>query len=95
MKKMNSSNFGASEPLSIEQFGKNIVINVEDSSPHEGQLVKCEEQHRSLKERKHEISSKVKESLARSKQQLRSKSVMAIKQELIEEYNKPVKVASL
>lgn len=76
----------------MEKFGKNVIINVEDSSPLESQLVKYEEQHRSIKEKRSIIEAKVKATLEKSKHKSRSKSVMMIKQELLEEYSKQIKV---
>lgn len=55
MKKMNAEQFGSSEPLDMERFGKNVIINVEDSSPLESQLVKYEEQHRAIREKRSSI----------------------------------------
>lgn len=77
----------------MEKFGKNVIINVEDSSPLESQLVKYEEQYRSIKEKRSSIEAKVKDTLEKSKHKSRSKSVMMIKQELLEEYSKPIRVA--
>ena len=92
MKKMEAGQFGSAQPLEMEQFGRNVIINVEDSSPLEGQLVKYEEQHRSIREKRSSIEGKVKETLQRSKHKARSKSVMMIKQELLEEYSQSFKV---
>jgi hypothetical protein len=80
--------------LDIERFGKNVIINVEDSSPPEQQLVKYEEQRLALRDKRAAIERKLKHRLEEGFK-FRSKSHFAIRQQLIEEYASPIKVPLL
>ncbi len=87
MAKLPHSNYTVEDALEIEKFGKNVITNLEDSSPESGQLVKYQEQRKMLMEKKQAIRSKVKATLEESRLKMRSHSTLAAKQSLAELYN--------